>query len=65
MTKITTNSKIKKLTPAEAGRMGGLKTLKKYGKKHFKKIAPLGGKATLKKYGKKHMARLSHIRNYK
>lgn len=35
----------------DAGRKGGMTTLKKYGPDHYSEIGQRGGKATFKKYG--------------
>jgi general stress protein YciG len=39
-----------KLTKKEAGKLGGLATVKRHGYKHMAKIGKLGGEATSEKY---------------
>ena len=39
-----------KMTKSQAGRLGGLTTLARHGKTHFKNIGRLGGLATRRKY---------------
>jgi hypothetical protein len=46
----------RKLTKAEAGRLGGLRTKQKHGTEHFRRAGQLGAQATLKTHGKEHMA---------
>ena len=48
----------KKLTKAEAGRLGGLRTKAKHGTEHFRRAGSLGGKALLAKYGPEHYRRI-------
>lgn len=50
------------MTPAEAGRIGGLRTAEKHGAKHFSKIGKrggvLGGNATMDRHGTAHYERI-------
>ena len=46
----------KKLTKAEAGRLGGLRTKQRHGPEHFRRAGKLGGKALLDAHGPEHMA---------
>jgi hypothetical protein len=48
----------KKLTKAEAGRLGGLRTKAKHGTEHFRRAGSLGGKALLAKYGPEHYRKI-------
>jgi hypothetical protein len=48
----------KKLTKAEAGRLGGLTTKQRHGTEHFRRAGSLGGKALLAKYGPEHYRRI-------
>ena len=48
----------RKLTKAEAGRLGGLRTKAKHGTEHFRRAGSLGGKALLAKYGPEHYRRI-------
>ena len=48
----------KKLTKAEAGRLGGLRTKQRHGTEHFRRAGSLGGKALLAKYGPEHYRRI-------
>jgi hypothetical protein len=48
----------RKLTKAEAGRLGGLRTKAKHGTEHFRRAGALGGKALLAKYGPEHYRRI-------
>jgi hypothetical protein len=45
-----------KLTRAEAGRLGGLKTKQRHGSEHFRRAGHLGAQATLDRHGAQHMA---------
>lgn len=38
------------LTPAERGRLGGLKTLERYGTEHFSRIGEMGARERLRHY---------------
>ena len=46
----------RKLTKAEAGRLGGLRTKAKHGTEHFRRAGQLGAQATLQAHGREHMA---------
>jgi hypothetical protein len=46
----------KKLTRAEAGRLGGLRTKEKHGTEHYRRAGAKGAKAVLDRFGKDHMA---------
>ena len=48
----------RKLTKAEAGRLGGLRTKEKHGSEHFRRAGSLGGKALLQKYGPEHYRKI-------
>ena len=48
----------KKLTKAEAGRLGGLRTKQRHGSEHYRRAGALGAKAVLEKYGPDHMRQL-------
>ena len=48
----------RKLTKAEAGRLGGLRTKEKHGTEHFRRAGSLGGKALLQKYGPEHYRKI-------
>ena len=48
----------RKLTKAEAGRLGGLRTKAKHGSEHFRRAGSLGGKALLAKYGPEHYRKI-------
>jgi hypothetical protein len=48
----------KKLTKAEAGRLGGLKTKQRHGTAHFRRAGSLGGKALLARYGPEHYRKI-------
>jgi hypothetical protein len=48
----------KKLTKAEAGRLGGLQTKQRHGTEHFRRAGSLGGKALLAKYGPEHYRKI-------
>jgi hypothetical protein len=48
----------KKLTKAEAGRLGGLKTKQRHGSEHYRRAGQLGAKATLERHGPEHMAEI-------
>ena len=48
----------RKLTKAEAGRLGGLRTKEKHGSEHFRRAGSLGGKALLAKYGPEHYRKI-------
>jgi hypothetical protein len=58
-----------KLTRAEAGRLGGLKTRELYGSKHYKDIGKQGGAkggaVTKQKYGSEHYRRIGSLRGKK
>jgi general stress protein YciG len=45
-----------KLTKAEAGRLGGLRTQQRHGTEHFQQAGRKGGAATLAAHGVEHMA---------
>ncbi|MER3395850.1 MAG: hypothetical protein C4318_00055 [Acidimicrobiia bacterium] len=55
-----------KLTRAEAGRLGGLKTRERYGSQHYKAIGrqggAKGGAVTKEKYGSDHYKRIGSLR---
>jgi hypothetical protein len=46
----------KKLTKAEAGRLGGLATKKRHGRPHYQQAGRKGRHATLQAHGTEHMA---------
>jgi hypothetical protein len=46
----------RKMTKAEAGRLGGLQTKQKHGSAHFQQAGRKGGHATHEAHGTKHMA---------
>jgi hypothetical protein len=48
----------KKLTRAEAGRLGGLRTKEKHGTEHFRRAGALGAKALLAKHGPEHFRQI-------
>jgi len=48
----------KKLTRAEAGRLGGLKTKQRHGPDHYRRAGRLGAKALLAKYGPEHFRQI-------
>jgi hypothetical protein len=48
----------KKLTRAEAGRLGGLRTKQRHGTEHFRRAGKLGGKALVDAHGPEHMAQI-------
>jgi hypothetical protein len=48
----------KKLTKAEAGRLGGLRTKQRHGTEHFRRIGQAGAKALLAKYGTEHFRKI-------
>ena len=48
----------KKLTKAEAGRLGGLRTKQRHGTEHFRRAGSLGGKALLARYGPEHYRKI-------
>ena len=48
----------RKLTKAEAGRLGGLRTKAKHGSEHFRRAGSLGGRALLAKYGPEHYRKI-------
>ena len=48
----------KKLTKAEAGRLGGLQTKRRHGRQHFQQAGRKGGQATLETHGREHMRRI-------
>src|SRR5262249_46604108 len=48
----------RKLTKAEAGRLGGPRTKAKHGTEHFRRAGRLGGKALLAKYGPEHYRKI-------
>lgn len=50
----------KRMTPAEAGRLGGLKTANR-GPEHFRKAGGKGGRATKRKLGAEHYARIGRL----
>jgi general stress protein YciG len=47
-----------KLTKAEAGRLGGLRTKQRHGRPHFQQAGRKGGRATVATHGKEHMAEI-------
>jgi hypothetical protein len=48
----------KKLTKAEAGRLGGLRTKQRHGSEHYRRAGQLGAKTTLERHGVEHMAQI-------
>jgi hypothetical protein len=48
----------KKLTKAEAGRLGGLKTKERHGSEHFRRAGALGAKALLERHGLEHYRKI-------
>lgn len=58
-----------KLSRAEAGRLGGLKTRERYGSEHYKDIGKQGGAkggaVTKQKYGSEHYRRIGSLRGKK
>jgi hypothetical protein len=48
----------KKLTKAEAGRLGGLKTKQRHGSEHFRRAGALGAKAVMERHGIEHYRRI-------
>jgi hypothetical protein len=48
----------KKLTKAEAGRLGGLRTKQRHGTEHFRRAGRLGAAAILAKYGTEHYRKI-------
>src|SRR5262249_45031938 len=48
----------RKLTKAEARRLGGLTTKRRHGTEHFRRAGSLGGKALLQKYGPEHYRKI-------
>lgn len=50
---------MRKLTHEEISRKGGLKTLKKYGKKFYSKNGSKGGESILKSRGKAYFKKLA------
>ncbi len=50
----------KKLTRAEAGRMGGLARADRLSPEERSSIASMGGTATVARYGRVHMLRLAY-----
>lgn len=52
----------KKLTPAQAGRLGGLRSAALAGRAGMARLGARGGNATLAAHGAEHMTRLSHQR---
>ena len=50
--------KPKKLTKAEAGRLGGLRTKQRHGTAHFRRAGSLGAKSVLAKYGTEHYRKI-------
>ncbi len=61
-----TGGTARKLSRAEAGRLGGLRTRELYGTGHYKSIGKQGGAkggaATKKKYGTEHYRRIGSLR---
>jgi hypothetical protein len=47
---------LKKLTKAEAGRLGGLRTKQRHGSAHYRRAGKLGAQAVLERFGLEHMA---------
>jgi general stress protein YciG len=48
----------RKLTKAEAGRLGGLRTKQRHGPEHFRQAGRKGGRATVATHGAEHMAEI-------
>lgn len=48
----------RKLSKAEAGRLGGAATVERHGPEHMRQIGALGGAATVERHGPEHMARI-------
>ena len=48
----------RKMTKAEAGRLGGNRTKQRHGTEHYRRAGALGAKAVLQKYGPDHMRQL-------
>ena len=48
----------RKLTKAEAGRLGGLKTKERHGSEHFRRAGALGAKALLERHGLEHYRKI-------
>jgi hypothetical protein len=48
----------RKLTKAEAGRLGGLRTKAKHGTEHYRRAGRLGAAALLAKYGPEHFRQI-------
>lgn len=53
----------RKLTPAEAGRLGGLAAAHNLGELGRQRRASSGGQSTVEKYGAAHMTRLAFVRH--
>jgi len=49
---------VKALTHAERGRLGGLRTVERYGIDHMREIAARGGQAVVEKHGADHMSEI-------
>ena len=54
-------STTKKLTPAEAGRLGGLAIVRQRGTGYMSEIASRGGNATFERYGSEYMSNLGTL----
>ena len=51
----------RKMTKAEAGRLGGLRTKQRHGSAHFQQAGRKGGHATLQAHGTEHMAAIGRL----